>query len=618
MHPPIHYAESASAQKSEQQASSLGTTDRRPPAADKDTAANLSGAAPNFIKIPFLPPGLPSPNQAITSALAQPALLLQRKLAIGGVDDPLEREADRIADCVMRMGAPASIQTAPETSLKLRRKCSCGSSASGKRDTCKKEMEGTLQRSASSRPAAEYAPPIVHDVLRSSGQPLDGATRAFFEPRLGRDLSDVRTHVGPQASKSARAVNALAYTANNDIVFGEGQFSPQTARGRHLLAHELTHVFQQGTHPADSLVRRQLSAPPTKFVTSAPEDISFPAEDEASLDKKIENRKKQDSPDGKGKYIGNVTFKGLPELSKANTKEKKEEYSRIRRAAKKALTEAIITDITKKGGIEMRVRIPLEDTLAVSVDINYAMIVLRFDGQRNVEVEYVGSNLQKARSEVSAGAVLGSLEKTYDITFVSDGITAKLPDAKKAKEFKGKQWSNVDAMLLDQALPLLGSNEKGILKNCKFRRLAVAVADGAAGFFSTGDRSVNLTDSALPTDKTLWFGEGGKFYSRAVHTVLHEVGHALSYGKVPTDSSKGKQTTMELFKNAVKAQSAKLKKKTADAKFLPPGIITPTEYAKTSWHEFYADTYSLYITNPSFLQTPDFQYLYDFFKSEFP
>src|SRR5205085_6372561 len=88
-------------------------------------------------------------------------------------------------------------------------------------------------------------PPIVHDVLRSPGQPLDTGTRAFMEPRFGHDFSQVRVHTDTQAAESARAVNALAYTVGRDVVFGAGQHSPETSGGKRLLAHELTHVVQQ-------------------------------------------------------------------------------------------------------------------------------------------------------------------------------------------------------------------------------------------------------------------------------------------------------------------------------------------------------------------------------------
>ena len=176
---------------------------------------------------------------------AQSALPLQRKLAIGAVNDPLEHEADRTADRVMRMPNPSALIPTTQPDNQLQRKCSCGSTATGECDSCQKEREGILQRSSSAAPPAEYAPPIVHDVLRSPGQPLDPSTRAFFEPRLGFDLSGVRTHVGSQASESAQRVNAIAYTMGNDIVFREGAYSPNTAQGRRLLAHELTHVAQK-------------------------------------------------------------------------------------------------------------------------------------------------------------------------------------------------------------------------------------------------------------------------------------------------------------------------------------------------------------------------------------
>jgi hypothetical protein len=96
----------------------------------------------------------------------------------------------------------------------------------------------------------------VYDVLGSSGQPLDAATRAFFEPRFGHDFSRVRVHADSKAAESARAVNALAYTVGSNVVFGAGQYQPGAAGGRHLLGHELTHVVQQqGQAPSRGQLR---------------------------------------------------------------------------------------------------------------------------------------------------------------------------------------------------------------------------------------------------------------------------------------------------------------------------------------------------------------------------
>src|SRR5439155_27067670 len=79
----------------------------------------------------------------------------------------------------------------------------------------------------------------------SSGRALSLTTRALMESRLGYDFSGVRIHDDAHAAQSARAINALAYTNGQNIVFGAGQFSPQTRAGQQLLAHELTHVVQQ-------------------------------------------------------------------------------------------------------------------------------------------------------------------------------------------------------------------------------------------------------------------------------------------------------------------------------------------------------------------------------------
>ena len=96
------------------------------------------------------------------------------------------------------------------------------------------------------RTEAPEALPIVHDVLRTSGRPLDDATRGFMEQRFEHDFSAVRVHHDARAAESADAVHAQAYTVGRNVVFGAGRYEPSTDEGQRLLAHELTHVVQQG------------------------------------------------------------------------------------------------------------------------------------------------------------------------------------------------------------------------------------------------------------------------------------------------------------------------------------------------------------------------------------
>jgi uncharacterized protein DUF4157 len=88
-------------------------------------------------------------------------------------------------------------------------------------------------------------PPIVHDVLKGSGEKLPGSARANAEQRFGQDLSHVRVHASEKAAASASSVGALAYSVGPDIVFGAGQFAPSTKTGEKLLTHELAHSVQQ-------------------------------------------------------------------------------------------------------------------------------------------------------------------------------------------------------------------------------------------------------------------------------------------------------------------------------------------------------------------------------------
>jgi len=233
------------------------------------------GLSWNFAGIAVFPPGhAERPQQAFPLAAA-PFGVIQPKLEIGAVNDPLEREADEFAERVMRMPGPAATtnsatpgsSSAPQTeslaasdahseyeagyptlsgsTSAVQLKCSCEGSC----EKCKTEQsdddQGKVQRkpaapqisavSSSSSATGIEAPPIVHEVLRSPGKPLDPATRAFFESRFGRDFGEVRVHTDTSAEQSARDVNANAYTVGRNMVFDTGRFVPNTSEGRRLL-----------------------------------------------------------------------------------------------------------------------------------------------------------------------------------------------------------------------------------------------------------------------------------------------------------------------------------------------------------------------------------------------
>jgi outer membrane protein OmpA-like peptidoglycan-associated protein len=145
-------------------------------------------------------------------------MVMQRKLTIGSSNDPLEHEADRIANQVMATPSHSRVSGTP---LKIQR---FTGQASGQMDT---------------------APASVDRVLAGAGKPLEPALQQDMEQRFGHDFSRVRVHSGGAAEQSAREVNAQAYTVGQNIVFGAGKFAPGTHEGRRLIAHELTHVVQQ-------------------------------------------------------------------------------------------------------------------------------------------------------------------------------------------------------------------------------------------------------------------------------------------------------------------------------------------------------------------------------------
>ena len=131
--------------------------------------------------------------------------------------------------------------------------------AGGTCEACGKKRLELQRRSVNSQSEDSEVPPIVDQVLRSSGQPLDITTRLFMESRFGYDFSQVHIHANAQAAKSARAVDALAYTVGNDVVFADSQYATSTSVGHRLLAHELTHVIQQSGVSSGGQLQGQLT-----------------------------------------------------------------------------------------------------------------------------------------------------------------------------------------------------------------------------------------------------------------------------------------------------------------------------------------------------------------------
>jgi hypothetical protein len=208
---------------------------------------------------------------------------IQTKLRIGQPHDKYEQEADRVAEQVMRMPEPqvqrqvtpepeeeeeGKVQTKPvasqifpliqrqikpeqeeeEETLQTKLPSSPINSMVQRQIEPEEEEEETLQTKTT---ISDHHPTMSSSfqsqitALQGGGQPLPQSERTFFEPRFGADFSTVRIHSDSSAAETARALNARAFTTGNNIAFDQGQYMPGTAKGRQLLAHELTHVVQQ-------------------------------------------------------------------------------------------------------------------------------------------------------------------------------------------------------------------------------------------------------------------------------------------------------------------------------------------------------------------------------------
>jgi hypothetical protein len=183
---------------------------------------------------------------------------LQKKLSIGAINDPLEREADRVADQILAAPTHPAVSGTPP------------------------RIQRFTEQTTSD---AGTAPASVDHVLSGSGRPLDSALQQEMGQRFGHDFSKVRVHTGSIAEQSAWEVNAHAYTVGSSIVFGAGQFAPKSHAGRKLIAHELTHVVQQSdSTESSSTIAAGKSRTLSRYRSKGKDTIAFDAANETLKD----------------------------------------------------------------------------------------------------------------------------------------------------------------------------------------------------------------------------------------------------------------------------------------------------------------------------------------------
>ena len=171
-------------------------------------------------------------------------IAIQPKLVVGPPDDKYEREADKVAEQVMR-----TAKSCPQCEVKSGEEDAFRAKPIAHQITYlqREDVGEATPKNQACGQTSQVCPRIESgfNSLRGSGQPLAKSERKFFESRFDHDFGQVRVHTGAKAAKLARALDSHAFTVGRDIVFGAGEYVPETTEGRELLAHELTHVVQQ-------------------------------------------------------------------------------------------------------------------------------------------------------------------------------------------------------------------------------------------------------------------------------------------------------------------------------------------------------------------------------------
>ncbi|EJL75837.1 eCIS core domain-containing protein [Chryseobacterium populi] len=184
--------------------------------------------------------------------------VVQKKLSVGSPNDSYEAEADRVADQVM--SKPGSSSQIAQKGISLQKYAACEQEEKLRMKPLAESITPMIQRSATETAGESQAPDHIESRInagKGNGNTMDHSTKSFMENSFGTDFSNVKIHTGNEAVQMSRDLNAQAFAVGNDIYFNEGKYSPNSDKGKHLLAHELTHTIQQGHNKS---IQRYLDA----------------------------------------------------------------------------------------------------------------------------------------------------------------------------------------------------------------------------------------------------------------------------------------------------------------------------------------------------------------------
>lgn len=543
---------------------------------------------------------------------------------------------------------------------------------------------------------------VVNEGLRSTGQPLDTATRTFMESRFGHDFSQVRVHNDAKAMESARQLNADAYTVGSDIVFGAGQFQPETQTGRHLLSHELTHVVQQqhshapftgeiglpeDSHErqagavADALMRgtniasflNSGASPIPLSIQRQPRRGTTPPVQPFTYDRTVHNV----APVGRGQT---VTFlKGLlvNEIRHGNITSY---TTRGGSGNNEIFLLSLIVSLSNRSqwGKESDLVTPVDWPAKAGDPDPLGRVTVRIDSNGAASAELIARGGVPPVAQQTSAA---TLQTTYNLAAVTTEGSAN--------------WSPVELNDVGAAFAMLPTSDKTALTDVELIRVAtISGKPGDGGQFEfPNPAAVNasaanihaklrLANRAFANDNLQFFGDATKNVPASFQTILHEVGHAVesevyrtkwrahaqaladtkAAGQVQESASRQaeRRSAQEKLDKATttatkkrwqqkigkfdadlaqqsdvatdqKAQETNLKAKEAEViamdtagqsdrlkKFMTlvnnNHILPITDYAATGDREFYAEAYSLWLTDRTFMRN-NYRVIFEFFEN---